>query len=110
MIHLRIPVTLALLAFVAAVPASVMAAAWPKQAFSEKEAGAALNALLGGQQHQPSDAIKLTAPEIAENGAVVPVSVRFSMSAPNANVTLLCTESNPSLKYSVTVSRILSTI
>ena len=39
----------------------------------------ALNASLGSDQHTASDEVKLKAPDIAENGAVVPITVSSSM-------------------------------
>ncbi len=50
-------------------------AAWPKKAFGEKKMDEALNALLGSSDTTDSGDIKIKAPEIAENGAVVPVTV-----------------------------------
>jgi sulfur-oxidizing protein SoxY len=48
--------------------------AWPKEAFSQKNQAAALKAL-GVTAAEPSAKIALTVPEIAENGAVVPVGI-----------------------------------
>jgi sulfur-oxidizing protein SoxY len=50
-------------------------AAWPQKAFMAKSVDDALNALLGTNARKPSEAIKIKAPDIAENGAVVPVTV-----------------------------------
>ena len=50
-------------------------AAWPKAAFEAKDANAALEASLGSSSTTESGDIKLKAPDIAENGAVVPVTV-----------------------------------
>jgi sulfur-oxidizing protein SoxY len=50
-------------------------AAWPQKAFTAKSVDDALNALLGTTAHEVSEAIKIKAPDIAENGAVVPVTV-----------------------------------
>jgi len=47
---------------------------WPENAFKQKNEGDALKALYG-KSVQPSDQVSLDAPEIAENGAVVPISV-----------------------------------
>lgn len=47
---------------------------WPKEAFDAKDEAAVIKALLG-KSATPSDKVKLEAPEIAENGAVVPVTV-----------------------------------
>jgi len=49
-------------------------AAWPKDAFSKNKTEEALNDLYG-MGGEASDAIVLKAPDIAENGAVVPVKV-----------------------------------
>ncbi|VAW54418.1 Sulfur oxidation protein SoxY [hydrothermal vent metagenome] len=50
-------------------------AAWPKAAFEAKDANAALKASLGSSDTTKSGDIKLKAPDIAENGAVVPITV-----------------------------------
>ena len=50
-------------------------AEWPKGAFGATSVDDALNALLGSNTHEASDSIKIKAPDIAENGAVVPVTV-----------------------------------
>jgi sulfur-oxidizing protein SoxY len=54
-------------------------AAWPKAAFEAKDVNAAMNGIVGTDLAPASDAIKLDAPDIAENGAVVPVKVTASM-------------------------------
>lgn len=53
-------------------PKAVLAA-WPKATFESKDIDSALSAL--GGKAIDSNKIKLKAPDIAENGAVVPVSV-----------------------------------
>lgn len=60
-------------------PKAVMAA-WPKAAFEAKDVDAALNAALGSASASDSSKIKLKAPDIAENGAVVPITVTSSIS------------------------------
>jgi len=55
-------------------PKAVLAA-WPKAAFEAKDANAALEASMGSSSTTESSDIKLKAPDIAENGAVVPVTV-----------------------------------
>ena len=55
-------------------PRTVMAA-WTKAAFEAKEVDAALTGAWGSADHTASDKIKLKAPDIAENGAVVPITV-----------------------------------
>jgi sulfur-oxidizing protein SoxY len=55
-------------------PQAVLAA-WNEKAFHAKSVGDALNALLGSSDMADSGDIKVKAPDIAENGAVVPVTV-----------------------------------
>jgi sulfur-oxidizing protein SoxY len=55
-------------------PRAVLAA-WPENAFMAKSVDDALNELLGTNTHEASESIKIKAPDIAENGAVVPVTV-----------------------------------
>jgi len=69
-------------------------AEWNKNAFTSKtldEAFAALNAAAPGD----SDAIKLTVPEIAENGAVVPVTVVGNL--PNIEQIAILVDKNPNV-------------
>ena len=54
-------------------------AAWPKAAFEAKSVQDAMTGLFGSADSTASDAIKIKAPDIAENGAVVPVSVDTSL-------------------------------
>jgi sulfur-oxidizing protein SoxY len=51
---------------------------WPEEAFKQKSEADAIKALYG-KTAEPSDKVKLDAPEIAENGAVVPVSVATTL-------------------------------
>jgi len=60
------------------VPQRVLGA-YVKAAFEAKDVSGALTGAMGSDQHSPSDAIKLKAPDIAENGAVVPVTVSSTM-------------------------------
>jgi sulfur-oxidizing protein SoxY len=69
---------LALLA-IASLPRTLLAAVWPKQSFNTASASEALNSLMGTDTTTPSDQIDLKVPEIAENGAVVPVSISTSL-------------------------------
>jgi len=55
-------------------PGAVLAA-WPKAAFEAKDSKAAINSALGSSSTTESADIALKAPEIAENGAVVPITV-----------------------------------
>lgn len=85
---------LALLGFTA-LAGRVRAAApgWPEQAFQQKTDDDALK-LLYGKPVQVSDKVMLDVPEIAENGAVVPVSV--STTLPNVTGITILVPENPS--------------
>jgi sulfur-oxidizing protein SoxY len=51
---------------------------WPEEAFKQKAEADAIKALYG-KTAEASDKVKLDAPEIAENGAVVPISVTTTL-------------------------------
>jgi sulfur-oxidizing protein SoxY len=51
---------------------------WPDEAFKQKGEADAIKVLYG-RTAEPSDKVKLDAPEIAENGAVVPISVSTTL-------------------------------
>jgi sulfur-oxidizing protein SoxY len=75
--------------------ATALAAAndqYPQAAFNAKNDSDAIR-LLYGKSVEPSDKIKLDAPEIAENGAVVPVSVGTDL-ADVSSIAILVSE-NP---------------
>lgn len=59
-------------------PRAVLAA-WPKDAFDAKTVDESLNGLFGSAALEGSDKIKIKVPDIAENGAVVPVSVEAEL-------------------------------
>ena len=69
-------------------------AEWNKAAFTSKSMEEAL-AALGVTAPESNDAIKLTVPEIAENGAVVPVSVESSL--PNVEQISIFVDKNPNV-------------
>ena len=69
----------AALALLATWPRALLASAWPKEAFLSTEAKRALTELLGTDQTAPSKQISLNVPEIAENGAVVPIRVSTTL-------------------------------
>ena len=75
-------------------PQAVLAA-WPKAAFEAKSIDDALKAGMGDASNTPSDAIKIKAPDIAENGAVVPVSIDAA-GIENAESIALLAEGNAS--------------
>jgi sulfur-oxidizing protein SoxY len=71
------PIRRSLLAAVAAIvlkPFAALAAAWNKDGFGAKSAGDALKTL-GATDPRPSKELVIEAPEIAENGAVVPIEI-----------------------------------
>lgn len=61
------------------IPGQVLAA-YPKAAFEAKDMASALSATLGASEFENSDDIKIKAPDIAENGSVVPVTITSGMS------------------------------
>ncbi|ALS59556.1 thiosulfate oxidation carrier protein SoxY [Pandoraea pneumonica] len=67
-------------------------AQWNKAAFATKSVADTVKAL-GGTSASPSDLVVLTAPDIAENGAVVPVAV--TSKAPNTQSIAILIEKNP---------------
>jgi sulfur-oxidizing protein SoxY len=68
------------------------AAGWPVEAFKQKTEADALKSLFG-KSAEASDKVKLDAPEIAENGAVVPISI--STSLPNVTSISVLVHENP---------------
>lgn len=73
-------ISVATISGLALIPQTVLAK-WPASAFSAKKVPEALDALLGSSATADSTEIKIKAPDIAENGAVVPVTVSTDMSA-----------------------------
>lgn len=68
------------------------AAEWNKAAFETKSVNDAIKAL-GGGAPEKSNAINFTAPDIAENGAVVPVAVTSTL--PDTEEIAILVEKNP---------------
>jgi sulfur-oxidizing protein SoxY len=68
--------------------------AWNKAAFESKNLADAIKAL-GGTAATPSGDITITAPDIAENGAVVPVGVTSKI--PNTQAVYILVEKNPNV-------------
>ena len=81
------------LAALAALPRTLLAAVWPEKAFAATEADAAMSTLFGTNQPTPSDQITLKVPEIAENGAVVPVTISTTLA--NVESISIVVENNP---------------
>jgi sulfur-oxidizing protein SoxY len=73
--------------------AGAAAPGWPEQAFAQKTEDDAIK-LLYGKPLEMSDKVVLEVPEIAENGAVVPVSV--SSTLPNVTGISILVQENPS--------------
>ena len=69
--------------------------AYMKAAFEAKDVNGALSAAMGSDQHTASDSIKLKAPDIAENGAVVPVTVEASMGNVDAISIIAASNASP---------------
>jgi sulfur-oxidizing protein SoxY len=59
-------------------PTAVLAADWNKAGFESKDLGGALGTI-GASGASPSSDISVKAPDIAENGAVVPVEISSSI-------------------------------
>ncbi len=70
----------------------VALAAWNKDAFSAEKQDAAMNALYGSAASESADVV-LNAPDIAENGAVVPVTVSTKLA--NVESLAIFIEKNP---------------
>lgn len=68
--------------------------AWNKAAFETKSVGDAIKALGGGAPVESKD-IAITAPDIAENGAVVPVGVASRI--PKTQAVYVLVEKNPNV-------------
>jgi sulfur-oxidizing protein SoxY len=59
-------------------PRAVLAA-WPEEVFKIKDLGGAMKALLGSDAAEASPDIEVKAPDIAENGAVVPITIETKL-------------------------------
>ncbi len=73
-------------------------AAWPQAAFEAKSMADAVKALGGGAPVESKD-VSITGPDIAENGAVVPVGCATTL--PGVKRLLLLVEKNPSVLAAV---------
>lgn len=90
--------TLASSAVAVAVSAGLLSprqvlAAWNQSAFEAKSVSDALNNMFQSDLAPASDAIKVEAPDIAENGAVVPVTIETSLK--NVESIAIVAEKNP---------------
>ena len=75
-------------------PQSVVAL-WNEKAFQSKSVDDALSAAMGSASNTASDAIKIKAPDIAENGAVVPVSISTDMDGAESIALLADSNASP---------------
>jgi len=75
-------------------PEDALAQAWNKAAFDTRNFADTIKAL-GGTGSTPSAEIRITAPDIAENGAVVPVSVESGVADTEAIAIMI--EKNPNM-------------
>ena len=71
--------TLAVAAGANLLTPSTVLAAWPAKAFEARKLDVAMNALTGKARPTASGDIKIDAPDIAENGAVVSVKVKTTL-------------------------------
>lgn len=78
-------------------------AAWPKGAFEAKKIEEAIASLLGGEATEASAAIAIKAPDIAENGAVVPITVSTTLKGVES-ISLLVAENAAPLAASFTLA------
>jgi len=74
-------------------PGEALAQEWNKAAFETKSVAATLKAL-GGSGSTESTQIQITAPDIAENGAVVPITIESAV--PKTEAIAILIEKNPS--------------
>ena len=75
-------------------PRSVFAA-WPKAAFEATDVDAALKGTVGGTSMADSGDIKVKAPDIAENGAVVPITITSSIAGTESMSILVPNNNTP---------------
>lgn len=75
-------------------PGDVFAAEWSQKVFDAKTLADAVEAF-GGDKFELSSEVTIIGPDIAENGAVVPISI--SSTAPGTDLMVLLVEKNPSV-------------
>jgi sulfur-oxidizing protein SoxY len=81
----------AALAVLATIPRTLLA--WPEKAFGAKSTAEVMQAMFGGAEAKATSDIVLNAPDIAENGRVVPISVSTTLTDVT-NVSIIV-EENP---------------
>ena len=70
-------------------------AAWAKAAFDATDVNAALAGAMGSSDTTTTDKIKLKAPDIAENGAVVPITVTSNIDGTSSMSILVPKNASP---------------
>jgi sulfur-oxidizing protein SoxY len=75
------------------LPRALLASIWPKKAFASTGANEAMVRLLGTDQTTHSDEISLIAPQVAEDGTVVPISVTTTL--PDVRSISIVVKNNP---------------
>lgn len=70
-------------------------AAWPAEAFKAPDQAGVLKALLGSDTVEQSADVEVTAPEIAENGAVVPITIETKLPGVESISLLVTTNAVP---------------
>ncbi len=85
---------LGLLAAAGMIRPELAQAAWNKEAFDAKTMDAAFSAMGAGKPGESAD-VQITAPDIAENGAVVPVGVVSNL--PKTEQIAIMIEKNPNM-------------
>jgi sulfur-oxidizing protein SoxY len=81
---------------------------YPEEAFRAKSEADAIKALYG-KTAEPSDKVKMDAPEIAENGAVVPISVTTTL-ADVTSISFLVSENPVALVASYKIPNVANRI
>ena len=80
-----------------AVPTLVVSnkayAAWPKKSFDIRDLNESVSSVYGHNNLEESSKVKLKAPEIAENGAIVPINVSTTLD--NVESIMIFVENNP---------------
>src|SRR4051794_4501676 len=80
-------------------PGAAMAADWNKNAFDTHTLGETMKALSGSEPTSSADIIFFQTPDIAENGAVVPVGV--SSNIPKTEAIAILIDKNPNMLAAV---------
>ena len=68
-------------------------AAWPKESFDITDLKDSIKSVYGHDDLSESSKVKLKAPDIAENGAIVPINIKTSLK--NVESIMLFVENNP---------------